>query len=75
MFGQKGGTVSLVEYSAQFVLTMAHFNLQPSSAGARFWSHVPQREATNVHDWGQVCLFEGKIGRDFRAFTTESLRL
>jgi hypothetical protein len=23
-----------------------------------------------VHDWGQVCLFQGKNGRDFRAFTS-----
>jgi hypothetical protein len=49
---------------------MAHFNLQLSSAGTRFWSHVPQRETTNVHDWGQVCMFQGKKGPGFEAFTT-----
>ena len=26
----------------------------------------------NVHDWGQVCRFQGKIGRSFRSFTTSS---
>jgi len=69
MFGQKDGTVSLIEHSAQFVLNMAHFNLQPSSAGKRFWSHVPQRETTNVHDSGQVCTFPGKNGPGFEALT------
>jgi hypothetical protein len=86
-FGQKDGTGSLVEYSArflaaqvsssqhsaQFVLNMAPFNFQPSSAGTPFWSHVPQRETTNVHASGQVCMFEGKNGRDFRAFTSALL--
>src|SRR5438132_9040440 len=44
----------------------------PLSAGTRFWSHVPKRETTNVHDSGQVCMFQGKNGPDSRAFTTHS---
>jgi hypothetical protein len=30
----------------------------------------PGNACPNVHDWGQVCLFQGKNGRDFRAFTS-----
>jgi hypothetical protein len=38
---------------------------------ARAASHVPKRETTNVHNSGQMCMFQGKNGRDFRAFTTK----
>ena len=32
-------------------------------------SGFPRKLCPNVHDWGQVCMFQGKNGRDFRAFT------
>ena len=33
-------------------------------------SGFPRKLCPNVHDWGQVCMFQGKNGRDFRAFTS-----
>src|SRR5258708_7141505 len=33
----------------------------------------PGNACPNVHDSGQVCMFQGKNGRDFRAFTTRIL--
>ena len=49
-------------------------HLHPLSSGKGFWSHVPQREATSVHDWGQLCRFEGKTCAHFRTFTSSSKR-
>src|SRR5258708_2173207 len=45
---------------------MAHFNLQPSSAGMRFWSHVPKRETPNVHDGGASVHVSGQKWSGFR---------
>jgi hypothetical protein len=39
-----------------------------------FWSHVPQRETTNVHDWEQVGVFQGQHHRGFGAFTILDLK-
>jgi hypothetical protein len=33
----------------------------------------PGNACPNVHDSGQVCMVQGKNGRDFRAFTTRIL--
>ena len=36
----------------------------------RWGAAFPGNACPNVHDWGQVCMFQGKNGQDFRAFTT-----
>ena len=38
-------------------------------------SGFPRKRCPNVRDWGQVCLFQGKSGRDFRAFTTSLMEV
>ncbi len=32
-------------------------------------SDFPRKGCPNVHDWGQVCMFQGENGQGFRAFT------
>ncbi|WP_201364243.1 hypothetical protein [Dictyobacter formicarum] len=44
-------------------------NLFPPFLILQVGSGFPRKRCLNVHDSGQVCMFEGKIGRDFRAFT------
>src|SRR6266849_9435545 len=47
-------------------------NAQPSGKNTLSLAAMdhPGNACPNVHDWGQVCLFQGNNGRDFRAFTT-----
>ncbi len=33
-------------------------------------SDFPRKGCPNVHDWGQVCMFQGENGQGFGAFTT-----
>src|SRR5260370_5897726 len=37
-------------------------------------SGFPRKLCPNVHDWGQVCRFQGKIGRSFSAFTSREVQ-
>jgi hypothetical protein len=44
-------------------------NLHLQSTTSRSRSGLLRKRCPNVHDWGQVCRFQGKNSRTFRAFT------
>src|SRR6266851_2005002 len=45
-------------------------HLQHSGIVYLMGSGLPRKLCPNVHDWGQVCMFQGKNRLDFRAFTS-----
>ena len=44
--------------------------LQYSMLIPQMESGFPRKRVSNVHDSGQVCMFQGKNGRNFKAFTS-----